>query len=135
MQQTDCPVIKRMTQEEVDQFYAFGFAQYGAGHLSDAVDTFRVLCTHRPFEVRFWFGLGAALQEAKKYEEALHQWGMTILLKKEDPYPYFHAAECYFSLQNVAEGGKALKVAEELIAEDHPLKSKISLLRQQWRLS
>lgn len=125
-----------LSEEDVERFYAFGFAQYGSGNWSEAADVFRVLCTRRPLEPRFWFALGATLQEAGSYNEALHSWAMAALLKKEDPYPHFHAAECCFSLQNIQDAALALQESEVRISREptHPLKGLIGLLRQQWRL-
>lgn len=123
-------------EEEVERFYAYGFAHYGSGKWDEAADVFRVLCTRRPLEARFWFALGATLQEAGSYKDALHSWAMAALLKAEDPYPHFHAAESYFSLRMREDAAKALAESETRVrAEpDHPLKDKIALLRQQWRL-
>lgn len=123
-----------LSEEEVERFYAYGFAQYGSGHWDEAADVFRVLCTRRPLEPKFWFGLGATLQEAGGYKEALYSWAMAALLKKEDPYPHFHAAECCFSLQMTQDGALALAESENRIDPVHPLKEKISLLKQQWGL-
>jgi type III secretion system low calcium response chaperone LcrH/SycD len=125
-----------LSEEEVEKFYAFGFAQYGGGNWAEAVDVFRVLCTRRPFESRFWFALGATLQEAASYSDALHAWAMAALLKKEDPYPHFHAAECCLSLDWIEDSAKALREAEMLIRKDanHPLQRRISLLREQWQM-
>lgn len=126
----------KLSDEEVERFYAYGFAQYGSGNWAEAADVFRVLCTRRPLEPRFWFALGATLQEAGTYHDALHSWAMAALLKSEDPYPHFHAAECCFSLQMSDDAAKALAESEVRIRkeESHPLKVKIGLLRQQWRL-
>lgn len=125
-----------MTEAEVEQFYACGFSHYGSGQWKEATDLFRLLCTRRPFEPKFWFALAATLQEAGNYQDALSSWAMAALLKPEDPYPHFHAAECCFSLQMKADAEKALVEAHTRISKDpsHPLKSKIELLRQQWRL-
>ena len=125
-----------LNEEEVKKFYSYGFAQYGSGNWAEAADVFRVLCTRRPLESRFWFALGATLQEAGSYLEALHSWAMAALLEKEDPYPHFHAAECCISLNMGEDASKALTEAELRTKKDptHPLKNKICLLRQQWRL-
>ncbi len=125
-----------LTEEEVERFYAYGFAQYGIGNWIEASDVFRILCTRRPLEARYWFALGATLQESGSYDEALHSWAMAALLKTEDPYPHFHAAECCFSLSSPLEGAKALNESEARIKKEpsHPLSERISLLRQQWRL-
>ena len=123
-----------MGDQEVEKFYAFGFAQYGSGHWGEAADVFRVLCTRRPLEPRFWFALGATLQEAGSYQDALHSWAMAALLKSDDPYPHFHAAECCFSLKLSSDAALALTESETRLQAAHPLKEKIDLLRQQWKL-
>lgn len=142
MRQIDCQDIKmsdpvlKLSETEVEKFYSYGFAQYGSGNWAEAADAFRVLCTRRPLEPRFWFALGATLQEAGSYHEALHSWAMAALLKKDDPYPHFHAAECCFSLSMETDAAKALTESEFRIKSEpaHPLKTKIGLLREQWRL-
>jgi type III secretion system low calcium response chaperone LcrH/SycD len=125
-----------LSEWEVEKYYTYGFAHYGTGSWAEAADVFRVLCTRRPLEPRFWFALGATLQEAGNYHDALHSWAMAALLKKEDPYPHFHAAECCFSLEMADDAAKALAEAEQRAqpADAHPLKDKIGLLKQQWRL-
>lgn len=123
-----------LSEESVEQFYAYGFAQYNSGNWDEAAKLFQVLCSKRPLEARFWFALGATLQEAGSYLEALHSWAMAALLKKEDPYPHFHAAECYFSLKNTKEALQALKEAEIKITKEHPLEEKIMVLKQQWTI-
>ena len=126
-----------LSEEEVEAFYSFGFSQYGSGNWPEAADTFRVLCTRRPLDPRFWFALGATLQEARSYEDALPSWAMASLLKREDPYPHFHAAECYFSLKRKDEALKALKESSERIGQNpsHPLEEKILVLKELWGLS
>jgi type III secretion system low calcium response chaperone LcrH/SycD len=126
--------VLEMRESEVEQFYAYGFAQYGTGNWNEAADVFRVLCTRRPLEARFWFALGAALQEAKSYTDALHAWAMAALLRAEDPFPHFHAAECYFSLEEKGEAAKALGEASSRAGDRHPLQEKIALLKEQWNV-
>jgi type III secretion system low calcium response chaperone LcrH/SycD len=123
-----------LSDEEVERFYTYGFAHYGSGSWNEAADVFRLLCTRRPLEPRFWFGLAATLQESGSYREALNSWAMASLLKANDPYPHFHAAECYFSLLMADEAAKALSEAEARVEQTHPLKPKMALLRERWRL-
>lgn len=124
----------KLSDEEMEQFYAYGFAQYNSGNWNEAADVFRVLCTRRPLESRFWFGLGATLQEAKSYTDSLHAWAMAALLREEDPFPHFHAAECYFSIENKEEASKALNEAEIRMGKQHPLRKRIELLKEQWKV-
>lgn len=118
-----------------EQFYAFGFSQYQAGNWTKAMEVFQILCARRPLNARFWFGLGASLQEKKDYENALRAWAMTALLDPNSPYPHFHAAECSLSLKSLPNASFALKEAETRIKEsEHPLKQRISLLKTSWKL-
>jgi type III secretion system low calcium response chaperone LcrH/SycD len=132
-------VLKRgkelLSEAEVESFYLYAYSHYNSGNWSEAADIFRVLCTRRPLEARFWFGLGASLQEGSSFKDALHAWAMAALLKKEDPYPHFHAAECAFSLGDVADAEKGLIEASCRIEKNHPLEGRISLLREQWRVT
>lgn len=110
--------------------YTDAFFQYQSGNYAEAIDAFRLLCTHEPLEGKFWFGLAASLQESKDYEQALQAWAVTSLLKPNDPYPHFHAAECYLSLANLADATKALDEAAS--RANTSLQEKITLLREQW---
>lgn len=121
-------------EHEIEEFYAYGFSQYESGNWKSAVEAFRILCTRRPFEPRFWFGLSASLQEASSYTDALHAWAMTAILKEKDPYPHFHAAECYFSMGNIGDAAKALREVEVRICLSHPLREKVDLLKERWNL-
>lgn len=123
-----------LSEEAVEQFYTFGYAQYTFGHVAEASQVFRLLSARRPLESRFWFGLAASTQELKEYEAALRAWAMAALTKKSDPYPHFHAAECAFSLGKPTEAQKALQEAEERLAiEPNPsLRERIVALKQMW---
>ncbi len=125
-----------LTEESVEQFYTYGYAQYKFGNISQAIEVFRVLCARRPFESRFWFGLGASCQELKQYEAALKAWAMAAITEKSDPYPHFHAAECAFSMQRLDEARLALTEAELRIAKDknHPLRQRIPALKMTWKI-
>ncbi len=124
-----------LSNEEMEVLYAHAFSQYQSGQWVESADTFRLLCTRRPMESKFWFGLGACLQEGNLYFDALHAWAMAALLKKQDPYPHFHAAECYFSLENQQEAMKGLEEASFRIEGEHPLSEKIALLKEQWKIT
>jgi type III secretion system low calcium response chaperone LcrH/SycD len=123
-----------LTDAQVEQFYAYAFAQYRCGGLQKAAEVFHVLCARRPFEARFWFGFAATLQEERKYEGALRAWAMAALLDQLDPYPHFHAAECSFSMNNLQDASLALKETEQRIVKNHPLEDRIPLLKEAWKL-
>jgi len=123
-----------ISEEAIEQFYTFAYAQYMFGHTAESRQVFQLLCARRPLESRFWFGLGASCQELKEYEAALRAWAMAALTKKSDPYPHFHAAECAFSLGQQEDAQKALREAEERLAiePNASLAERILTLKQLW---
>ena len=88
-----------LSEEEVESFYLYAYSQYNSGDWTEAADVFRLLCTRRPLEPRFWFGLAAALQEGSSYSDALHAWAMAALLPMLALYPHFYSAQCYYSVR------------------------------------
>ncbi|MBS0626471.1 MAG: tetratricopeptide repeat protein [Verrucomicrobia bacterium] len=123
-----------MPPEEAEKFYSLGFSLYGVGNYKESADVFEVLCAQWPLEPKHWFALASSRQENSEYEKALHAWAMAAILKTDDPFPHFHAAECCFSLSQKEEASFALASALSR-SETHPvLKDKIALLRQQWEL-
>lgn len=124
-----------LSDEEAEAFYLYAYTHYNSGHWSEAADVFRLLCTRRPFDPRFWFGLGAALQEGGSYFDAIHAWAITSLLNEKDPFPHFHAAECYFSLGDPKEAVLALNQAAAKLDKTNPLLEKIALLKEQWKVT
>lgn len=121
--------------DDAESIYAYAFGHYEAGNLTQAAESFRLLCFQHPFEGKFWFGLAATLQESKSYPLALEAWAVAAILKPSDPFPHFHAAECYFSLNNLQEASLALEEAELRSTQENPLQDKISLLRELWNLN
>ncbi len=118
---------------DAEAFYAHGYALYRSGQAKEAADTFRILCMRRPLDSRFWFALGASLQESDDWKRALHAWAMAALLDPKDPYPHFHAAQCSRSLNQLSDARAALNEAKQRISDDdHPLASPIETLANCW---
>jgi len=129
----DSSQVEELTDTAIEQFYTYGYAQYKFGNFLQAIDVFRSLCTRRPFESRFWFGLGAACQEMKQYEAAIQSWMMAARTEPNDPYPHFHAAECALSKSDWNRAFGLLKEAEARVAKHHPLKEQIVALKLRWK--
>lgn len=123
-----------MPPEQAEKFYSLGFSLYGAGNYKESADVFEVLCAQWPLEPKHWFALASSRQENTEYDKALHAWAMAAILKSEDPYPHFHAAECCLSLNQKEEADLALASAHTRSCENPALQDKIALLRQQWEL-
>ncbi len=123
-----------MNNEETEHFYTYGFSQYEGGNYKEAIEVFRILCTNHPTVSRFWFALGASLQQAGQYEESLRAWAIAAMLSPKDPMPHFHAAECYLSVKNLKDALFALKETTLRTEKEDPLNEQIDLIKQQWSL-
>ena len=121
------------TAIDLESSYAQAYALYQAGHAQKAADIFRGLCSLFPSEARFWFGLGASLQENREYRKALYAWAMNALIDPANPYPHFHAAQCLISLEQISDAKRAIHEAKTRSnTPKHPLQGPISVLEQQW---
>lgn len=121
-----------ISQLEMEQLYRDAYTFYQAGRLEDAAFSFRYLVLFNPYVKKHWMGLGATLQLKNAYEKALKAYAIATLLDSKDPYPHYHAFECYQAIGNGEESYKALECAY-IRAMDNPifnsLKMKIQSLK------
>lgn len=130
-----CNAADAFSPQQQEQLYALGYQYYNQARYTDAVDCFTKLSLCNPFMQPYWYALASSEQMQAHYTEALHAWGVIALLQEKNPQPHFHAAECYFSMQEFDEAFKALRIAESLLtqsAEDQALLSKISALKEAY---
>lgn len=114
---------------EEEKIYRTGFKLYDQGQYKEASSLFMKLVLQDPLEECYWRGLAASRQMERKYESALHAWGVVALLARQDALAHFHAAECLFALSDLKDGKKALNLAEERLKSHDPLFEKIQRLR------
>lgn len=100
-----------VTNYEMEELYAEAYKFYYEDNFLESSTAFRWLVLLNPFQAKFWMGLAATLQLLEKYEKALHAYAVSALLECENPYPHFHAYECYCTLKNKVDGEKALDLA------------------------
>jgi type III secretion system low calcium response chaperone LcrH/SycD len=96
---------------EMEEVYSEAYAFYQDNNYPQAVSSFQRLVWLNPYTVKYWMGLGASLQLLKQYERALYAYAVWALLECENPYPHFHAFECYSASKNKEESAKALALA------------------------
>lgn len=96
---------------EMEEIYKEGHSFYILDNFLESSTSFRWLVLLNPFVAKYWMGLAASLQLLEKYEKALHAYAMVALLEMENPYPHWHAYECYSLLNNLEEGKLALQNA------------------------
>ncbi len=132
-QDSDFSCIKSWNAEEQKMLYTSAFTFYQQKSFEQSQNLFLQLCMTNPFEETFWRGLASSLQMLSRWKEALHAWCISALLSDHDPLPHFHAAECFFSLNDSEEASKAILQAEKRL-DAHPdkegLQTKIGLLKQ-----
>jgi type III secretion system low calcium response chaperone LcrH/SycD len=100
-----------LSDYELEEVYNESYLLYQEDRYLESSTGFRWLVLFNPYEPKYWMGLAASLQLLEKYEKALHAYALFALLESDNPYPHFHAYECYSALHNVEEGRKALVLA------------------------
>jgi len=123
--------LQTVGKEFVEGGYSMAYMHYDKGQYREAYDHFIVLNAISPHEKRLWMGLGASAQMLKRYGEAIEAYALAANLDDVDPSPHFHAAECFYSINDIKNAWKALDSARK-IATDERLKNRINLLRQCW---
>jgi tetratricopeptide (TPR) repeat protein len=62
---------------------------------------------------KYWFGLGAAQQALKDFQNAAVSYGYCSFLKLDNPKPQLHAAECFLALGDKRSAASALEALNE----------------------
>lgn len=96
---------------EMEEIYNEAYQLYEEDDFVESAVGFRWLVLLNPFLYKYWIGMAASLQLLEKYEKALHAYAVSALLDCKNPYPHFHAFECYKQLANQQEADKALDLA------------------------
>lgn len=96
---------------QMEEVYAESYTFYLDERYLDASTGFRMLVLLNPFVFKYWMGLGASLQMLEKDEKALHAYAVSSLLESDNPFPHYHAFECYRRQNNETEALKALELA------------------------
>lgn len=118
---------------EMEEIYVEAYSNYQEENYIESCTAFRWLVLLNPYWARNWMGLAASLQLLKKHEKALHAYAVAALLENHNPYPHFHAFECYRALENHEEAEKALELAHCRTLEKknyHELQKEIESLKK-----
>jgi type III secretion system low calcium response chaperone LcrH/SycD len=137
--QEENPFGKAATGDQIREMHAIAYFLYGQRRYLDASHHFRLLCTARPGESKYWKGLGACFQMLKEYQEALNCYAAAQLIneKNTDPYLYLHAADCYIGLNETKLALKALKAARKrgLAVKDQRVLEHVKIMQDIWSKS
>lgn len=81
-------------RSKLEGIYAQAYQQYNAGNYEKAFKTFEMLAYLNNDDPRFMFGMAACFQGLKKYKQAYNSFLICAMLDKDNPVPYYHAADC-----------------------------------------
>lgn len=108
----------RFEPETLKVLYSTAYEAYMHGQYEKAADGFRLLCTMDEREPKNWMGLGASFQMTSRPDDALFAYAMAVILDDENPWPHFHAGECYLDKKNTVEANQAFLKAKHLALKD-----------------
>lgn len=103
----------KLPYSDLEKIYKEGYEAYLNHDYENSTLMFRWLVFFNPFVSKFWFSLGASLHMNQAYEQALHAYAATAVLRQYDPYPHYYAYICYDLLENEQDAIKALDIAWE----------------------
>ena len=116
--------VQGYTDDEMEAVYHLAYNAYRQGKYPDARKLFQFLALNDHVESRFWMGLAATCQMSGDYRDAVRAYEMAAILEATNPWPPFHAGECYLAMNDWEKGGEALQAVEILCdaaegEEDH----------------
>lgn len=124
--------IKKLTTDEKKELYKTGYALYSLGDYRKASYLFSYLVLSDPLISCSWRALASCKQLLKEYPAAIEAWNVVCKLQLQDPLGYFHAAECYLSIQKKKEALQKLDKAEKLCNENPLLQNRIQILKSTY---
>lgn len=125
----DLQEIKNLTTDEKKELYKTAYTLYSLGEYRKASYLFSYLVLSDPLVSCSWYGLASCKQLLEEYPAAIQAWNVVCKLQSQDPLGYFHAAECYLSIQAKKQALQKLDKAEKLCHENPLLQNRIQILK------
>ncbi len=110
--------LKGVTNDELEAVYSLAFSYYQTGKYEEAHKLFQFLVLFDHLNAKYWFGLGAAQQALKDFQNAAVSYGYCSFLKLDNPKPQLHAAECFLALGDKRSAASALEALNEYCPKD-----------------
>lgn len=116
--------VQGYTEDEMEAVYHLAHNAYRQGKHPDARKLFQFLALNDHLESRFWMGLAATCHVSGDYRQAVAAYEMAAVLEATNPWPPFHAGECYMAMKDWERSAKALQAVKILCEaaegdEDH----------------
>ncbi len=118
--------IKGLDEDDLESLYAAAWQHLAEGRAHDAVDDLLLLATHDPWEPRFQFAYGLALQLLGQYEAAAQHYAQALLMDATHAGCLLRIGECLEQLGHAAQAEEALRACIQLSyqrPEDHLLRA------------
>ena len=106
--------VRGYTEDEMEAVYHLAYNAYRQGKYPDARKLFQFLALNDHVESRFWMGLAATCQVSGEHRQAVAAYEMAAVLEATNPWPPFHAGECYMAMKDWERSAKALQAVEIL---------------------
>ena len=106
--------VRGYTEDEMEAIYHLAYNAYRQGKYADARKLFQFLALNDHVESRFWMGLAATCQMSGEYRQAVAAYEMAAILEATNPWPPFHAGECYMAMNDWEKSARALQAVEIL---------------------
>ena len=106
--------VQGYTEDEMEAVYHLAYNAYRQGKYSDARKLFQCLAVNDHRESRFWMGLAATCQMSGDFQEAVAAYEMAAVLEATNPWPPFHAGECYMAMNDWEKSDQALQAVKIL---------------------
>lgn len=127
-------VAMGLSDEMMDGIYGYAYRLYNTGKYEQAVQLFRLLVMLDPSDQKFLYGMAASFHMNKDYLMAAVTYMLTSLIDRENPFPFFHASDCYFQINDLKSTKQSLVACIEA-CKDKPehaqMKEKATVMLQQ----
>ena len=126
-----------LSSQQISSLYAMGYHFYRNGKYEDAKPIFRLLSTVQADDRKHWLGLAGCYQMLKEYKAAIECYSVAAIQNPNDPYPHWHAAECFYRSNHKEKAfttlNSAIEIAQLDVIKFQPLISQLQLIRQVWK--
>jgi type III secretion system low calcium response chaperone LcrH/SycD len=106
--------IKGLSDDDLEGLYAAAYDHLAEGRASQAVDDLLLLVTHDPWEPRFQFAFGLALQSLGQYEAAAQHYAQALLMDATDAACILRIGECLEAQGYLQEAEEAFRSCIQL---------------------
>ena len=98
------------TAQDYEALYALGHGYYQAARYDEAYKVFAYLMIHNHLELRFIMAYAASAQMLEKWDEAIHNYSLSIAMDMVNPQPMLHVCECLIGLAQYARAQEGLNL-------------------------